>query len=476
MFWSNQSMIRALCFTLLLGIASASASDKQPNILFLLADDLRGDLIDSVAGSSLETPNLDEVARAGMTFTRAYCSYPICVVSRAEILTGQHGWENGIDGTRGATLRGEPTFWPEAFRNVGYETFHVGKWHVSGRPSNYGYTDVSGHFGSGGAKWREPGQTDWKGFPITGYKGWIFQSGDGKTKYPELGVGVTPDISKTIAEAAIGLLEQDRAKPWMMHVNFTAPHDPLMMPPGLEGKYKTSEIPLPPDYLPVHPFDHGNFDGRDEALLAWPRTEEAVRDLLRVYYSVVDDLDTQIGAILDALDRSGERENTIIIFSSDHGMACGSHGLRGKQNQYEHTARVPLLIAGPGIEPGTRTDAMVYLRELFPSTCELAGLKVPESVEAKSFAPTLRGETQSHHNAIFGYFTTTQRMIRTAGNWKLIVYPEIEKTQLFDLNSDPFEIDDVSEVEDESIQMKRNELESALQKWRETSGDPLLAR
>lgn len=468
-------MIRALCFALLLGIAEAGSNGQPPNILFLLADDLRADLIDSAASSAIETPNLDELAGAGMTFTRAYCSYPICVVSRAEILTGQHGWENGIDGTRGSTLRGDPTFWPEAFREAGYETFHVGKWHVSGRPSDYGYTDVAGHFGSGGAKWWEPGQTDWKGFPITGYKGWIFQSGDGKTKYPELGIGVTPDISKTIAKAAIGLLEQERARPWMMHVNFTAPHDPLMMPPGLEGKYKASDISLPADYLPVHPFDHGNFDGRDEALLAWPRTGDAVRDLLRVYYSVIDDLDTQIGAILRALDHSGQRENTIIIFTSDHGMACGSHGLRGKQNQYEHTARVPLIIDAPGIEAGSQSEAMLYLRDLFPTTCELADVPTPESVSAESFAPTLQSKTEQHRNAIFGYFTNTQRMIRSDDDWKLIVYPAIGKTQLFDLNIDPFEKADLSESTDLTALTKKKDLEERLEKWRIQSGDPLLS-
>lgn len=451
--------------------STGAGAGEHPNILFLLADDLRPDLIDTGAGAGLETPNLEELARDGMTFTRAYCSYPICVVSRAEILTGQHGWENGIDGRRGATLRGNPAFWPEAFREAGYETVHVGKWHVSGRPSTYGYTRVAGLFGSGGAKCWEPGQTDWKGFPITGYKGWIFQSEDGKTKYPELGTGVTPDISKTIADAAIQVLSEARAKPWMMHINFTAPHDPLMMPPGLEGKYDSSGIPLPHDYLPIHPFDHGNFDGRDEALLAWPRTQAAVRDLLRVYYSVVDDLDTQIGAILDTLEQTGQRENTIIIFTSDHGMACGSHGLRGKQNQYEHTARVPLIIAGPGIEPGHRTEAMVYLRELFPTTCALAGIEIPDSVTAQSFVPVLRMEKDAHHDAIFGYFTNTQRMIRTDDDWKLIVYPEIRKTQLFDLTNDPIELDDLSESGDEDVQVKRRELEERLKEWRMQHGD-----
>lgn len=466
--------MRVLLSLLLLCAAPLTiAAERPPNILFLLADDLRADLIDSAAGAGLDTPNLDELARSGITFKRAFCSNPICVVSRAEILTGQHGWQNGIDGNPGAILQGTPVFWPEAFRDAGYETFHLGKWHVSGHPSAYGYTEVAAHFGSGGAKWWAPGQTDWKGFPVTGYKGWIFQSGDGRTKFPELGVGLTPDISKTIAQAAVHLLKDKRSSPWMMHVNFTAPHDPLIMPPGLEGKYTSNDIPLPANYLPLHPFDHGNFSGRDEALLAWPRSETAVRDLLRVYYSVIDDLDSQIGSILTALERTGQRENTFIIFTSDNGMACGSHGLRGKQNQYEHTARVPLLISGPGIPPGASSDAMVYLRELFPTTCELSGIPLPETVASESFAPVLRDVTLPHHSSIFGYFTNTQRMIRTNDEWKLIQYPEIREKQLFNLNTDPHEKKDLSNTQHPEIQRKKRNLEAELEKWRQETGDPL---
>src|SRR5690606_5858600 len=119
--------------------------------------------------------------------------------------------------------------------------------------------------------------------------------------------------------------EKPSSKPWFCQVNFTAPHDPLMMPPGLEGKYRTEDMLLPKSYLPEHPFDHGNFNGRDEQLLEWPRTELAVKDLLRVYYSVIEGLDKQVGRILSVLEETGQLDNTIVIFSSDHGLACGSH-------------------------------------------------------------------------------------------------------------------------------------------------------
>ena len=463
----------ALVSALLLAPCSLpqAAAEPPPNILFLLADDMRSDCISALGNPRIDTPNLDALVARGMTFTRATCSYPICVVSRAEMLTGMHGWENGIAGRSGSKPAADASWWPQTFADAGYETWHVGKWHVSGRPSTRGYTEVAGMFGSGGAKWWED-LRDWKDFPVTGYRGWIFQDDSGKVKYPEMGVGVTPGISSKFADAAISLIERKPEKPWMMHVNFTAPHDPLFVPPGLEDKYGVEDMALPENYAPDHPFDHGNYAGRDEALLDWPRTEHAVKDLLRVYYSVIDDMDAQIGRILATLEKTGQLENTLIIFTSDHGMSCGSHGLRGKQNQYEHTINVPFVVAGPGIESGSKTDAQIYLRELYPTTCDIAGIEIPDAVTAESFAPVLRGESDRHHDTIYGYFTDTQRMIRTDDGWKLIHYPKAKRWQLFDLNQDPFELKNLSDSEDAGHQKKFAQLRERLVEWRERQGDP----
>ncbi len=461
-----------LIFLFSLTAVVSSRADDPPNILFLLADDMRPDCIAALGNPVIETPNLDKLVARGLTFTRATCSNPICVVSRAEILTGMHGWENGITGMPRAPMSDSVTHWGDALQEAGYETWYVGKWHTSGRPTSRGSTDVAGLFSSGGGKFWEEGQRDWKGFPITGYRGWIFQDATGKVKYPEMGVGVTPDISEKFADAAISLIERKPETPWFCHVNFTAPHDPLFVPPGLEGKYKAEDMPLPENFAPDHPFNHGNYGGRDEALLNWPRTEIAVKDLLRVYYSVIDDMDAQIGRIIAKLEETGQLENTLIIFSSDHGMSCGSHGLRGKQNQYEHTINVPFIVAGPGIKEGTKTKAQIYLRELYPTTCDIAGAKIPEAVTAKSFAPVLRGEKNSHNETIYGYFTDTQRMIRTDDNWKLIRYPKVDRWQLFDLNSDPHELTNLAD--DPKHAAKRAELEKQLADWRVKQGDPFL--
>lgn len=427
----------------------------RPNILFLLADDLRPDF------AGVATPHLDSLAARGVNFTRATCSYPICVVSRAEILSGRHAWD-----------RSPPVpLWTETLKQAGYHTWHAGKWHLGGPPARRGFTDVAGHFAGGGAEFVTPGQRDWEGFPVTGYRGWIFQSGDGAKKYPDLGVGLTPDISAKFADAAISLIGRKPDSPWFCQIDFTAPHDPLFMPSGSEGRFRPEDRKLPGNYLPEHPFDHGNFAGRDEVLMDWPRTEDAVKRLLAVYSAVIADLDAQIGRVLAALEESGQKDNTLVIFSSDHGLACGSHGLRGKQNQYEHTIGVPLVIAGPGVPQGVKSGAQVYLRELYPTTCDLVGVEAPDALRPGSFAEAVRGEKQTHHRAVFGYFTESQRMIRTADGWKLIRYPRADRWQLFDLNRDPLERD--NRADDPACRERFEALRAQLADWRKTQGDPV---
>ena len=256
-------------------------------------------------------------------------------------------------------------------------------------------------------------------------------------------MGLTPDISRRFADAAIELIRRRPAKPFFLHVNFTAPHDPLILPPGYEGKYRPEDMPLPPNFLSEHPFDHGNFLGRDEQLLPWPRTQSIVRRTTAMYYAVVSHMDQQIGRILKALDETGQADNTVVIFTSDHGIALGSHGLRGKQNMYEHTVGVPLILRGPGVPRGERREAQVYLRDLFPTACELVGLEVPTTIGGKSFVPVLDGQQTEIYPHVVCYFRDKQRMIRT-DRWKLIHYPHIDRWQLFDLATDPFELKDLS--------------------------------
>lgn len=461
----------------LVGIAVASAAHAaaadphppaRPNVLFIVSDDQRPDTIHALGNELIQTPNLDRLVRRGMAFTRAVSPNPICSPSRAEMMTGCNSFRNGILGFAGR-MQPELPLWAATMRSAGYQTWYVGKWHNDGVPTTRGYQESLGLFRGGGGQFPMSFDTDYRGAAVTGYRNWIFQTDDGKL-LPERGVGLTPDISRHFADAAIEFLRRKPSRPFMLHVNFSAPHDPLLMPPGYEGRYDPQSIPLPPNFLAEHPFDHGNFEGRDEKLLPWPRTPELVRKDLSVYYSVISHLDEQIGRILQALDETQQADKTIVIFTSDQGLAIGSHGLRGKQNMYEHTIGTPLILCGPGIPQDRRCDAQCYLRDLYPTVCDMAGVPIPETVQGRSLVPVIRGEEDSVYPFIVGYFNGTQRMIRT-DRWKLIHYPKADKLQLFDLQTDPYEVKNLAD--DRRQQDLVEHLRETLDAWLKDAGDPL---
>ena len=441
--------------------AASPIEAKQPNFLVMISDDQRPDTVSALGNPAISTPHLDSLVHQGMTFTRATCSFPLCVPSRAEILTGANAFHNGVPYAGGKLKSGFP-FWAETFRDAGYRTWYCGKWMNDGTPKTRGYEETGALFSSGGAGelGRKPRYGRF-GRLITGYRGWTFKTNQGRAELDK-GIGLTGLTSKHIADGAIELINRRVEEPFFLHVNFTAPHDPLIIPPGYADKYHASNMRVPANFLPRHPFDHGNLEGRDEKLLPWPRTTQDIRVELAAYYAVIDDMDSQIGRILAALGEAGIRENTYIIFSSDHGLAIGSHGLMGKQNMYEHTIGIPFVIAGPDIPRQQRSTAQIVLRDLYPTTCELAKIPVPDSVDGKSFVPVLRGEIDEIRPTVFGYFHDVQRMARTK-KWKLIYYPHIDREQLFDLSNDPDELHDLSDSK--THQSVKQRLRRQLDQW-----------
>jgi arylsulfatase A-like enzyme len=232
-------------------------------------------------------------------------------------------------------------------------------------------------------------------------------------------------------------------------------------------------MPLPKNFAPDHPFDHGNRGGRDEVLVPRPLTPELIRNELAVYYALVEHLDAQLGRIVDALAQRDELDNTIVIFTSDHGLAVGSHGLFGKQNMYDHTIGVPLVMAGPGIPQGQTLRAQCYLRDLFPTICEWGGAEVPADLDGRSLRPLLDGTKQELRFDVVGYFTDTQRMIR-GERWKYIRYPKAGREQLFDLKNDPNELTNLIDVPEHTA--LKTELRIRLGIWLYEHGDPLMRK
>ena len=452
-----------LSFGFLLVFSFGNSAKAKPNVLLIVTDDQRPDTIAALGNDMIETPNLDRLVKQGTTFEQATCANPLCVPSRAEILSGCSSFRNGIlMGRGGERIDPKLTLLPTVMASAGYHAWYVGKWMNDGRPLTRGYQETHALFSSGGGTWKK-GEVilGRKGRPVTGYRNWTFKDAQGK---PELskGIGLTPLTDKYVADGALEFLKRKTDKPFFLQVNFTGPHDPLIHPPGYKGKYNPENLKLPPNFLPRHPFDHGNSEGRDERLLPWPRTKEAVLEEIAVYYSVIDHIDKQVGRIIKQLQSADQLKNTYVIFTSDHGLALGSHGLMGKQNMYEHTIRVPLILSGPWIPNGKRSNALCYLRDLYPTICELTGVPIPNSVEGQSLLSVILGKKEALYEEVYGYFRDKQRMIRNK-RFKLIHYPHLNRYQLFDLSEDPQELNDLSN--NSALEGTLGGLKVKLEKW-----------
>ena len=412
--------------------AASAPATTPPNVLFLLSDDQRFDTINALGNAEILTPNLDRLVHRGFAFTHAFImgsgQPAVCVPSRAMLMTGRTLFRATATFTSG-TIPAALPLWPEVMRQAGYDSFIIGKWH-NDRAS------LARAFNGGGAIFLS-GMADHAKLPVYDF--------DPTRAYAKTNERIATKFSSELfADAAIEFLrERKTEKPFFLYVAFTAPHDPRTPPKEFASLYPPEKIRLPKSFLREHPFDNGEMRVRDEQLLPWPRTPEAVRKEIASYYAMITDLDAQIGRILEALEKSGRGTNTIIVFASDNGLAVGRHGLLGKQNLYEHSVRVPLVLAGPGIPKGKRSDALCYLFDLFPTVCELTGVPVPATVEGKSLVPVLRGQQKKVRNEVFGAYRDVQRMVREE-EWKLIYYPKIERWQLFDVRHDPGELNDRS--------------------------------
>jgi len=391
---------------------AARPAARRPNILFLITDDQRADTIRALGNATIETPHLDQLARSSLVFHNAYCmgsTVPaVCFPSRSMLLSGRSLFHL----PEGAAARYEVNF-PKTLRAAGYETYHHGK------------------IGNG---------------PRGIYKEFEHE----KFLSDDTGERLSGEPGREIADAAVEFLRsRERNRPFFAYLAFGNPHDPRVVNDEYRSKYDEARMPLPVNFRPLHPFDNGWLAGRDEQLAAWPRTEAEIRKHLTDYYGVITYLDMQIGRILSALEQTGEYDNTLIVFTSDHGLAIGSHGLMGKQSLYEHSMKAPLFVTGPGVRKG-HTDAFVYLHDLYPTLCELAGVAVPDGLDARSFAPVATGRSESARDAIFLSYLKVQRAVRK-GDWKLIRYPRVNISQLFNVREDPHELHNLADDHPEKV-------------------------
>lgn len=430
---------------------SSAQAPKRPNILFLFADDQRADTIAAHGNPHIRTPNLDRLSASGVSFRNNYIfggnSGAVCMPSRAMLMSGKTWLHIDVQNLKGEKLL------PETLAENGYSTFGTGKWH-NGQESwqrafQKGKTVMFG------------GMSDHSKVPVRDL------GPDGKLTAQRTGEKFS---SEMFADSAIEFLEQhDRSRPFFAYAAFTAPHDPRMPPLSMREPYYRSLPPLPPNFLPQLPFDNGMMrGGRDENLGAWPRTEAMIRDQLAEYYGMITHLDTQIGRVLETLRRTGQADNTIIIYTADNGLALGSHGLLGKQSVFEHSMRVPLMISGPGIPRGRSVNAFTYLLDLYPTLCDTLGIGPPAGLEGESLRPLWEGRKTAVRDSVFLPFLDIQRAVRD-DRWKLIAYPKIGHLQLFDLKTDPYEKTNLVDRPENAPHVAR--LLALMKKWQDQVGD-----
>jgi len=281
--------------------------------------------------------------------------------------------------------------------------------------------------------------------------------------------------SEVLGDDAVAFLRQaaGRDKPFFMYLAFNAPHDPRQSPKQYVEKYPTETIDVPENFLPEYPYNEAMKAGRtlrDERLAPFPRTRYAVKVHRQEYYAIITHMDAQVGRILDALEESGKAGDTYVFFTADHGLAVGHHGLLGKQNLYDHSVRVPLIVTGPGVPQGKRVGTPVYLQDIMPTTLELAGVARPEHVQFKSLMPLISGEKTTPYDAIYGAYLDVQRSVKQNG-YKLILYPAIAKARLYNLNDDPREMNDLAGDPASKPIMKR--LFARLLELQQETGDQL---
>jgi len=451
------------------GIRAFGGDRGKPNILFIFADDQCFETLRSLGCDEIYTPNLDRLVGNGVTFTHAYNQGAwhgaVCVASRTMLNTGRFLWHarDLEPNLKQETQAGR--FWSQYMKQAGYETYMSGKWHVKAKPE-----DIFDHVKD--VRPGMPNQTR-EGYnrPIEGqpdpWKPWDTERGG----YWKGG----KHWSEVLGDHAEAFLENASAsdKPFFMYLAFNAPHDPRQSPKEYVDKYPLDNVKVPTNFLPEYPYKDSigcNAKLRDERLAPFPRSEYAVKVNRQEYYAIITHMDAQLGRILDALEATGKADNTYIFFTADHGLAVGHHGLIGKQNMYDHSVRVPLMVNGPGVPRNRKIDTPVYLQDIMPSTLELAGARKPKHVQFKSLLPLIEGRTDRNYDAIYGGYIDLQRMV-TADGYKMIYYPKIDKTLLYNLKTDPLEMNNLAD--DPANARRLGKLKARLKKLQKEVGDKL---
>jgi len=425
---------------------------QRPNILWIFSDQHSANATSCYGDPNIETPHLDRLGEEGIRFTNAYSNAPLCSPFRACLYRGQYIHTHGVTSLFRPLLPTDPMM-PEILQEQGYYTSHMGKWHLAGG-------DAPCHFVS---PYFRPGWDDWLGWENSN-QFWNTTYGVGDHPSP---LNVLPRYqTDAVMDLTVEWLEKpERSQPWFHVMSMEPPHSPNVAPEPYLEMFASKPLELRPNFAFDHP-ERERFEGE-----------------LRGYYAQIKNLDDNVSRVLETLERTGQLDNTIICYFSDHGDMMGSHGRRQKSRPEEESACIPLLVRYPASIPaGTVSDAFISAVDLMPTLLGLVDIAVPGCVEGEDLSGVLRGTRQEGAELALieyesPYWPETPAMafraIRT-GRWLYSYFLTQGPTQLFDLENDPYEMDNL--IDRPKHEATRTELQAKLAAKLSDIGDDFLER
>ncbi len=430
-------------------LLARATSTTRPNVLLIMTDQQSNAALSANGNPYLQTPAMDSLVAEGVSFIQSYATYPVCSPARSSLMTGRMPHETGVRQNGEAIVAGMPTM-GEHFRTHGYETHYAGKWHLPG-----GFGDPPG-----------------------------FEKLIG-------GDSLGANMDEPLANACIEFLVEEPREPFLLVASFMNPHDVCHWIRGHEGSRSydsTSQFPPPPGNLwrdpnePEYMQHHreANYNRMSNSLhISGEWKADDFRHYLHDYYRMVEQVDRQIGRVLSTLRFRGLAENTVVAFTSDHGEGMGAHRWTQKAAFWEETARVPLIIAGKGVERRGVVDdrALVSGIDVLPTLCDYAGVPVPDGVRGRTLRPVINGDSWPRTHVVcelshFGDKDRQGRMVRTA-RYKYVVFSGGERPeQLFDLQLDPGEVNNLAYRPDGKADLATHR--ALLREWIEKTQDDFI--
>ncbi|MBU2547825.1 MAG: sulfatase [Proteobacteria bacterium] len=405
---------------------AASETSPRPNFIFILSDDHRWDMLGVMGHPFLQTPHMDRLAHEGVLFENAFVTTSLCSPSRASFLTGQYASVHGVRNNFSRWDERRNRTFLERFKNAGYDTAFIGKWHMPGGGlPNLPGVDLFVSFT------RKDGQGDYYDCPL-----FVNHRPVPNRK---------PYITEELTDYALDFINQDRDRPFCLYLSHKAVHHDWKPPAHLKGKYKDADLSfLAPESDKYNTWTHNNWlEG----------TMGDMHSVYRRYCECLESVDEQIGRLLSALEQKGRLDRTVIVYAGDNGYLWGEHRLYAKHYPYEESIRIPYIVRAPGLvdRPGRRAGQMVLNIDLAPSLLDMAGLTPPGDMQGQSFLPLLRSEGAPGRKAFvyelfrdfpFGGRVPPHKAIRTESH-KFIDWLMCREPELYDLVRDPRELNNL---------------------------------